>query len=151
MSKRVLVVDDHTPTRTLIRSILETEKAESFEVVEAANGRDCLEAMDHKGPFDVVLLDVGLPDMDGFTVCRSLRAIDARVPVVFVTARNALKDFTHGREVGADSYLVKPIARAPLRSLVMLFANMARPVPAADLPAGAIAAGVPQPVGVFKP
>jgi len=151
MSKRVLVVDDHTPTRTLIRSILETEKVQSFEVVEAANGRDCLEAMDQKGPFDVVLLDVGLPDMDGFTVCRSLRAIDARVPVVFVTARNALKDFTHGREVGADSYLVKPIARAPLRSLVSLFANMPRAVPAADLPAGAIAAGVPQPVGVSKP
>src|SRR5512147_2725044 len=126
MAKRVLVVDDHAPTRTLIRTILESEKAQTYEVVEAATGTECLKASDQKGPFDLILLDVNLPDMDGYAVCRAIRHVDAKVPIVFVTAKGDLKDYTAGRDAGGDSYLVKPIARAALRSIVSLFTSIQR-------------------------
>jgi DNA-binding response OmpR family regulator len=124
--KRILVVDDHAPTRALVRSILEAEKYENFEIVEAGTGTDCLKAMDKKGPFDLILLDVNLPDMDGYSVCRALRTVEAKVPIVFVTGKGDIKDYAEGRAAGADSYLVKPIARAALRSIVGLFTSVER-------------------------
>jgi DNA-binding response OmpR family regulator len=126
MAKRVLVVDDHAPTRALIRTVLEAERGETFHVVEAATGTDCLKAADRQGPFDLILLDVNLPDMDGYAICKALRHVDGQVPIVFVTARGDLKDYTSGREAGGDSYLVKPIARAALRSIVSLFTSLDR-------------------------
>src|SRR5207247_1067169 len=109
--KKILLVDDHAPTRTLVRTILESEKYENFEIVEAATGTECLKAMDKQGPFDLILLDVNLPDMDGYSVCRALRTVESKVPIVFVTAKGDMKDYAAGRAAGADSYLVKPIAR----------------------------------------
>jgi two-component system catabolic regulation response regulator CreB len=126
MAKRVLVVDDHAPTRTFVRTVLEAEKSESFEVVEAATGSECLKAFDKKGPFDLVILDVGLPDLDGYQVCKALRSVDKHVPIVFVTARGEMKDYGLGREAGSDSYIVKPIARGALRSMVLLFTTVER-------------------------
>jgi len=126
MAKRVLVVDDHAPTRALIRTVLEAEKGATFEVLEAGTGTDCLKTMDKNGPFDLVLLDVNLPDMEGYAVCKALRHVDRQVPIVFVTARGDLKDYAAGREAGGDSYLVKPIARAALRSIVTLFTSIDR-------------------------
>jgi len=131
MAKRVLVVDDHAPTRVLIRTFLEAEKADTYHVVEAANGRDCLMSADSQGPFDLILLDIKLPDLDGFEVCRAIRRVDPEVPIVFVTAQGDLRDFNAGRSAGGDSYLVKPIARQALRSVVALFTNVQRaPKPA---------------------
>jgi two-component system response regulator ResD len=126
MPKRVLVCDDHAPTRGLIRTVLESEKGDKFEVVEAATGGDCIQHFDSLGPFDLVLLDVGLPDMDGYQVCRALRTVDNKVPIVFVTGQGELKDYNAGREAGADSYLVKPIGRAALRSMTALFTSLGR-------------------------
>jgi DNA-binding response OmpR family regulator len=126
MPKRVLVVDDHVPTRALIRTILEAERTDQFDVVEVGTGTDCLKAADKQGPFELILLDVNLPDMDGYSVCRALRHVDKKVPIVFVTAKGDLKDYTAGREAGGDSYLVKPIARAALRSIVNLFTSIER-------------------------
>lgn len=132
MAKRVLVVDDHAPTRALIRSILDAEKSDTFTVVEAGSGTECLKAVDRQGPFDLILLDVNLPDMDGFSVCKALRTVDTAVPIVFVTAMGELKDYAIGRGAGGDSYLVKPIARASLRSIVTLFTSIARNRATAD-------------------
>ncbi len=132
MPKRVLVVDDHAPTRALLRSILEAERGERFVVVEAATGIECIKAVDKEEPFDLVILDVGLPDMEGYEVCRALRRVDKSLPIVFVTARGELKDFAAGRAAGADSYLVKPIARAAVRSLVGLFTSVGRQQPGED-------------------
>jgi DNA-binding response OmpR family regulator len=87
---------------------------------------DAIKTFDQKGPFDVVLLDVQLPDMDGFAVCQALRRVDKDVPVVFVTGKNDLKDYQTGREAGGDSYLVKPISRGALRSIVGLFTKINR-------------------------
>jgi len=124
--KRVLVVDDHAPTVALVRAILDAEKHTQYEVVEAATGTECLKAVDQKGPFDLILLDVNLPDMDGFSVCKALRSVETRVPIVFVTAQGDLKDFAAGRQAGGDSYLVKPISRNSLRSIVGLLTNIER-------------------------
>ncbi len=129
MSKRVLIVDDHPPTVALIRAVLEAERHQDFTIRDAATGTDCLKVFDREGPFDLVLLDVGLPDMDGFTVCKALRKVDPKVPIVFITARGELKDFNAGREAGGDSYLVKPISRGALRNLVTLFTNVQRAGP----------------------
>jgi DNA-binding response OmpR family regulator len=126
MPKRILVVDDHEPTRRLIRAVLERERSEAIQVVEAGTGKETLKAFDEEGPFDLVLLDVGLPDIDGFAICRALRNVDAHVPIVFVTAKTELQDFNAGREAGGDSYLVKPISRTALRSLVGLFTSVKR-------------------------
>jgi len=125
-SKKVLVVDDHADTRTLIRSLLENDRSDTFQVVEAGTGADGLKALDRGGPFDLILLDVGLPDMDGYSVCRAIRHADDKVPVVFVTGNGDLKDYAAGREAGGDSYLVKPIGRAALRSIVNLFTSVQR-------------------------
>ena len=125
-AKRVLIVDDHGPTRTLIRSVLEAEKQAAFAIVEAGNGTEALKAVDKLGPFDLILLDVVLPDMDGFTLCRAVRSVEQKVPIIFITSKGEMKDFTQGREAGADSYLVKPIARAALRSAVTLFTTIGR-------------------------
>jgi len=124
--KRILVVDDHAPTVALVRAILDAEKHTQYDVVEANSGTECLKAVDQKGPFDLILLDVNLPDMDGFSVCRALRSVETRVPIVFVTAQGDLKDFAAGREAGGDSYLVKPISRNSLRSIVALLTNIER-------------------------
>ncbi|HET7292901.1 MAG TPA: response regulator [Vicinamibacteria bacterium] len=129
MAKRVLVVDDHQPTRHFVRTVLEAEKAETYEVVEAATGTECLKAFDAKGPFDLVMLDVGLPDMNGYDVCKALRTVDKKVPIIFVTGRGEMKDFSLGREAGCDSYIVKPIARAALRSMASLFTSIGRSQP----------------------
>jgi CheY-like chemotaxis protein len=126
MGKRILVVDDHAPTRALIRAVLEADRGAGYEIVEAATGTECLKAADSRGPFDLILLDVVLPDMDGYTVCRAIRQVDQAVPIVFVTAKNELNDFVTGREAGGDSYLVKPVGRVALKSLVTLFTSVNR-------------------------
>lgn len=126
VTKKVLVVDDQAETRTLIRTILETDRSANFQVVEAATGTDCLKAVDRSGPFDLILLDVILPDMNGYSICRAIRHVDANVPVVFVTGNGDLKDYAAGRQAGGDSYLVKPFGRTSLRSIAHLFTSIQR-------------------------
>jgi DNA-binding response OmpR family regulator len=126
MAKRILIVDDHAPTVALIRAVLEADRSQAYVIRDAATGTDCLKLFDREGPFDLVLLDVGLPDLDGYSVCRALRTVNPDVPIVFVTAKGELKDFAAGRAAGGDSYIVKPISRAALRNLVTLFTNVQR-------------------------
>jgi len=126
VAKRVLIVDDHAATRSSIRTLLEADKNTAFEVVEAANGTDCLKVFDGQGPFDLVLLDVNMPDLDGYAVCTALRRVDKDVPVVFITGQRDLTDYHSGRDAGGDSYLVKPISAAALRSTVHLFTTLSR-------------------------
>ncbi len=126
MAKRILVVDDHAATRQLVRAMLEGDRTEQFEIVEGANGLECLQRYEADGPFDLILLDVNMPEMDGYEACRLLREQGCRVPIIFVTANKDMKDYTAGRGAGADSYLVKPVARAALRSVVGLFTSVGR-------------------------
>lgn len=106
MTARILVVDDVPANVKLLEARL---LAEYFEVLTASNGRDALEICE-AGRADVVLLDVMMPDMDGFEVCRRLKtdSATAHIPVVMVTALDQAADRVRGLEVGADDFLTKP-------------------------------------------
>ena len=97
----VLVVEDDD---AIADSLEEALRRERFAVSRVSTGRDALEADVH----DIVLLDLGLPDMDGFDVCRELRARGDRSVIIVLTARGDETDRVVGLEMGADDYLVKP-------------------------------------------
>ena len=101
---RVLVVEDTTRMGELIRRGLQEQ---GYAVDLAQTGEDGL-WLASENPYDVVILDVGLPDLDGFEVCRRLRGSDRWMPVLMLTARDAVGDRVTGLDAGADDYLVKP-------------------------------------------
>jgi two-component system OmpR family response regulator len=103
---KLLVVDDEPNIRELLSTSL---RFAGFDVVAAANGRDALAAAETHNP-DLAVLDVMLPDMDGFTVTRRLRAAGRHFPVVFLTARDDTEDKVTGLTVGGDDYVTKPFS-----------------------------------------
>ncbi|MCC3291646.1 MULTISPECIES: response regulator transcription factor [unclassified Arthrobacter] len=103
---RLLVVDDEPNIRELLSTSL---RFAGFDVVAAANGREALAAVDSHNP-DLAVLDVMLPDMDGFTLTRRLRAAGQHFPVVFLTARDDTEDKVTGLTVGGDDYVTKPFS-----------------------------------------
>src|ERR671928_361142 len=122
MTARVLVVDDVFPNVKLLETKL---SAEYFDVVTAMNGPDAL-AICEQGLCDIVLLDVMMPGMDGFEVCKRLKnaPTTAHLPVVMVTALDQPSDRLKGLDAGADDFLTKPVddtaLLARVRSLVRL-------------------------------
>ncbi|MBU5635564.1 response regulator [Geomonas sp. Red69] len=103
---RILVVEDEESLLKL-ESILFTSKG--YQVTGVRGGNDALEAIAKDAP-DLVVLDLMLPDMDGFEVCRSIKENPATsaIPVVMLTAKKSSRDLEHGRQVGADAYITKP-------------------------------------------
>jgi len=101
---RVLVVDDAPNIVDLLTTVL---RFHGFEVSSAATAAEALRRAETDAP-DVVVLDVGLPDGDGFEVCRRLRADGRRVGIVFLTARDAPQDTVAGLTYGGDDYVTKP-------------------------------------------
>jgi len=104
--ERLLLVDDEDNLRTMLEAAL---RHNGFDVATAAGGREALAAAVAGEP-DLVVLDVMLPDLDGFEVCRRLRADGVRTPVLFLTARDATEDKVRGLTLGGDDYLVKPFS-----------------------------------------
>jgi len=100
---RILTVEDDERIRTAVRLALEEE---GWEVAETASGEEALESFGTHGA-DVVLIDIMLPGIDGFEVCRSIRRL-GDVPIIMVTARSDSHDVVAGLEAGADDYLRKP-------------------------------------------
>jgi DNA-binding response OmpR family regulator len=103
MPHKILVVDDDENTLWLLSTLLTHH---GFEVVKAASAAEALQSLRDQGP-DLVLLDVMMPDMDGWEVCRRIRETSA-VPIIFITAKSAVKDVVKGLEIGGDDYIVKP-------------------------------------------
>ncbi|MEV6832326.1 response regulator transcription factor [Amycolatopsis sp. NPDC051102] len=110
MTARLLVVDDEATVRELLSAAL---RFAGFEVTAAATAREAVAAATAEPP-DLVLLDVMLPDMDGFEVVRRLRGHRASVPVLFLTARDRQADKVTGLSLGADDYVTKPFDLAEL-------------------------------------
>ena len=103
---KLLVVDDEPNIRELLSTSL---RFAGVEVIAAANGREALAAAEEHNP-DLAVLDVMLPDMDGFTVTRRLRAAGRHFPVLFLTARDDTEDKVTGLTVGGDDYVTKPFS-----------------------------------------
>lgn len=122
---RILVIDDDDAVRSAVRRAL---LLDGYEVLVAPSGQDGL-AQTGAVP-DAIVLDLGLPDIDGMEVCRRLRAGGDRTPILMLTARDAIEDRVDGLEAGADDYLVKPYDVRELRA--RLKALMRRHVEGAD-------------------
>src|SRR5215470_7865027 len=107
MTARVLVVDDILANVKLLEARL---RAEDFEVATALSGEEALRLV-RAHPVDVVLLDVMMPGMDGFEVCRQLKSAPAtaHLPIIMVTALDQPSDKARGLEAGADDFLLKPV------------------------------------------
>src|SRR5579859_3312990 len=103
MSQKILIIDDEQTTVDLITILLQRR---GFEVITALRAQDGLRSAYQSQP-DLVLLDIMMPDMDGWEVCRRLREV-SDMPIVFLTARSEIRDVVKGLEMGADDYVVKP-------------------------------------------
>jgi DNA-binding response OmpR family regulator len=110
---RILTVEDDERIRTAVKLALEDE---GWSVEEAETGEIALEAFNHQ-PADVVLIDIMLPGIDGFELCRNLRR-SSDVPIIMVTARADTHDVVAGLEAGADDYLTKPFAPKELSARI---------------------------------
>ena len=115
---KILIVDDDRSLREALRRALVLG---GYETVSVANGQEALAQASGTTP-DAVVLDIGLPDINGLEVCRRLREAGNRVPVLILTAREAIEDRIDGLDAGADDYLVKPFdvgeLKARLRALL---------------------------------
>ncbi len=130
-SARILLVDDEQSVQTLLSFPL---RREGYEVVQAVDGREALDRFAEQS-FDLVVLDVMLPQIDGLEVCRRLRARSA-VPIIMLTAKSEEIDKVVGLELGADDYITKPFSMREFRSRVKAALRRAdmRPEAADDAP-----------------
>ncbi|HET9104598.1 MAG TPA: response regulator transcription factor [Solirubrobacteraceae bacterium] len=125
-SARILLVDDEQSIQTLLSYPL---RKEGYEVVQATDGRQALDRFQEQ-PFDLVVLDVMLPLLDGLEVCRRLRSHSA-VPIIMLTAKSEEIDKVVGLELGADDYITKPFSLREFSSRIkaaLRRAEMSRPV-----------------------
>ena len=118
---RILSVEDDERIRTAVKLALEDE---GWSVEEADTGEEALNAFQRQ-PSDVVLIDIMLPGIDGFDVCRAIRRV-SDVPIVMVTARADTHDVVAGLEAGADDYLTKPFAPKELSARIRALLRRAR-------------------------
>jgi two-component system response regulator MprA len=120
---RVLVVDDEPDVRDALEQALELE---GNRVTTAIDGLDALKRLDG-GEFEAIVLDVLMPNLDGFEVCRRVRTAGNRTPILVLTARDSEEDIIRGLDLGADDYLVKPFALGELLARVRALLRRARP------------------------
>lgn len=128
MNGTILVVEDEQSIASLVRTYLERD---GFQVVHVRSGEDALAELP-RHPIRLIVLDVGLPGMDGFEVCRRVRARD-RTPIIMLTARDDEVDRVAGLEVGADDYVPKPFSPRELAARVKAVLRRAEPQPLASV------------------
>jgi DNA-binding response OmpR family regulator len=124
---RILLVDDEQPVQKLLSYPLEKE---GYEVVPALDGQEALASFE-QGEFDLVVLDIMLPKLDGLEVCRRLRA-QSSVPIIMLTAKAEEIDKVLGLELGADDYITKPFSMREFRSRVRAALRRAEMAPTAE-------------------
>ena len=115
MRAKILLVDDETANLKLLRAILD----DSYDLIYAKNGQDAITLTIQQQP-DLILLDIMMPEMDGFTVCRRVKENPEtrEIPVMFVTAKREVEDETQGFEMGAVDYLTKPVSPPVVKARV---------------------------------
>jgi DNA-binding response OmpR family regulator len=120
--KKILIVDDDAMIRKAIHLALEKE---GYEVVEAETGGDALRRLEISKP-DLILLDIMLPDVSGFDVCRDIRKAGLRIPIIILSAKTEEIDVVVGLEIGADDYITKPFRTRELLARVAAHLRKAR-------------------------
>lgn len=134
MTVRVLVVeDDPLLAESLVRALQQQE----YRVDHARRGQDA-DASLQRHRYDLLLLDIGLPDIDGFELLRRLRARGDPTPVLVLTAREAVDERVHGLDLGADDYLTKPFSLSELEARVRALLRRAKPPLAARIVVGSL-------------
>ena len=103
---KLLVVDDEQNIRAMIRKYAEFD---GYAVEEAGDGMEAVEKF-RAGAFDLIIMDVMMPELDGFSACREIRKADEQVPIIMLSARGEEYDRIHGVELGVDDYVVKPFS-----------------------------------------
>ncbi|MDH3650611.1 MAG: response regulator transcription factor, partial [Saprospiraceae bacterium] len=116
---RILLVEDESTLNDVIKLNLEMEE---YEVVSCENGKDALSLFANQH-FDLLVLDVMLPDLDGFQVCEQIRLTDHKTPIIFLTAKDHPKDRIKGLKIGGDDYINKPFE---LEELLLRVRNVLR-------------------------
>jgi DNA-binding response OmpR family regulator len=129
VSRRVLLIEDDPRVRRVLRLALQDE---GYAVVEAPTGQHGLAELERDPP-DVVLLDLMLPDVDGFSVCREIRR-GTDLPVIMVTARTDSHDVVAGLEAGADDYVTKPLVAKELSARIRALLRRVEPPAIAQQP-----------------
>ncbi len=116
MSKRILIVDDDEMVRIALVELL---RPEGYEVETVGSARDALAKIE-KGMYDLLMLDIIMPEMDGITLCRKIREREDynEVPIVFLTAKSRDEDREKGMDVGANIFLSKPISPEKLIEVI---------------------------------
>jgi DNA-binding response OmpR family regulator len=110
MMPRILIIEDELPMRTALQDLL---SAEGYRVLSASDGESGLKKVRDEKP-DLVLLDVMMPKLDGFSVCAELRRLSIKTPVIMLTAKGMVEDRVTGLDAGADDYLSKPFSTEEL-------------------------------------
>lgn len=114
--QKVLIVDDTVIFIRILSEIL----SEQYDIITAVNGKEALSAAKSSAPPDIILLDIVLPDMDGYEICRKLKSDMGTkdIPVVFITGMNSEKDEEYGLSVGAIDYITKPFSRPIVKARI---------------------------------
>lgn len=131
---RILIVEDDAP---LARGIVALLRTAGHAIDHVATGEDALMVTADE-PYALVILDVGLPDIDGFTVLQALRRRGDRVPVLMLTARDALDDRVRGLDLGADDYMRKPFAPEELEARIRALGRRRGGDPTPELVVGSL-------------
>jgi DNA-binding response OmpR family regulator len=124
--KKILAVDDDATALGALRQILVQK---GYDVSTAPNGQEALKALGGAA-YDLVILDVSMPGLTGYDVCRKIRQEPKTqdLPVIFLTAKGMLVDMTEGEEAGSDLYLIKPVLATKLLNMVGMFLSEDTPL-----------------------
>ncbi|MDY2628388.1 MAG: response regulator transcription factor [Lachnospiraceae bacterium] len=131
---RILLVDDEPRLRKMVKDFL---KRADYDVVEAENGRQALEIFFSDAKIDLIILDVMMPEMDGWEVCRTIRK-ESSVPIIMLTAKGGENDELQGFDLGADEYISKPFSNKILVARVGAILRRSGEADSEELGAGGI-------------
>ncbi|MBE5916797.1 MAG: response regulator transcription factor [Pseudobutyrivibrio ruminis] len=120
--KKILVVDDEEKIRSIIRKYGEFE---GYEVAEACDGMDAINKVKANSDYDVIIMDVMMPELDGFSACSEIKKIKD-IPVIMLSARGEEYDRIHGFEAGVDDYVVKPFSPKELMMRINVVTSRSR-------------------------
>ncbi|MBE5880136.1 MAG: response regulator transcription factor [Lachnospiraceae bacterium] len=131
MSYQILLVEDDSRIREVVYDYFTGHPSEPFDVHMAKDGEEAL-TMLYENTYDLLLLDIMLPKVDGFEICRSVRT-DNTVPIIFITARVGDEDALYGYGLGADDYITKPFSLATLHAKCIALLKRSKGLVAGDL------------------